>query len=365
MAGTHVRKVADGRFQAAKNKLWPIMSFVVPVRNEAPYIEKLLIQLLHQDFDAERFEVIVADGQSTDGTAEIVRRMLQRYANLRLIDNPKQWASAGRNVAIQAAAGEIVVVVDGHCDIATSYYLSELAEIFARTGADCVGRPQPLDVTGATSLQRAIAAARSSWLGHNPDSLIYSAREQFVRPQSVAVAYRRSVFETVGLFDENFDACEDVEFNHRLEKLGLRCYFSPRVGVQYHPRQTLGGLFYQMARYGRGRMRLLRKHPEYFTPACFLPALFCLGMILGPVLALVFPLFGLVYGGALSLYAFIVLVASGIIGFRKKDWRIFPWLPCVFPAIHLGAGAGILKELFFGWRRKRPASNPVLVSLQD
>jgi succinoglycan biosynthesis protein ExoA len=364
MAGTYVSRVADGRFQC-EDRPWPFMSFIVPVRNEAPYIEKLLIQLLHQNFDPERFEVIVADGQSTDETAEIVRRMLQRYPNLQLIDNPKQWASAGRNAAIQAAAGEIVIVVDGHCDISTSFYLSELAEIFARTRADCVGRPQPLDVAGATSLQRAIAAARSSWLGHNPDSFIYSAREQFVRPQSVAVAYRRSVFEKVGLFDEDFDACEDVEFNHRVEKRGLRCYFSPRVGVQYHPRQTLSGLFRQMARYGRGRMRLLRKHPEYFTAACFLPALFCLGMILGPVLALVFPPLGLVYGGVLSLYGLTILVASGIISFRKKDWRIFLWLPCVFPAIHLGAGAGILREFFFGWRRKRPTSIPVLVPLQD
>src|SRR5204863_2792068 len=100
-----------------------------------------------------------------------------------------------------------------------------------------------LDVRGATRLQRAIAAARASRLGHQPDSHIYSAAEGFVPPQSVAVAYRRSVFERVGLFDENFDACEDVELNHRVARAGLRCYFTPRVAVHYYPRSSLTCMF--------------------------------------------------------------------------------------------------------------------------
>src|SRR5207253_399201 len=100
-----------------------------------------------------------------------------------------------------------------HCELDNPHYLAELADAFTARGADCVGRPQPLEVAGAGRLQRAIAAARASRLGHHPDSHIWSDRAGFVPPQSVAVAYRREVFEVVGLFDERFDACEDVEFN--------------------------------------------------------------------------------------------------------------------------------------------------------
>ena len=150
-------------------------------------------------------------------------------AQVRLLENEGRLSSAGRNVAVRAARGEIVLLVDGHCRIDDPWHLAEAASAFARSGADCLGRPQSLDVTGATALQRAVAAARSSRLGHHPSSHIYSDREGFVPPQSVAVAYRRSVFETVGLFDEAFDACEDVEFNHRAARAGLRCYFTPRV----------------------------------------------------------------------------------------------------------------------------------------
>src|SRR5207302_8409198 len=135
-----------------------------------------------------------------------------------------------------------------------------------------VGRPQPLDVSRATPLQRAVATARASRLGHHPDSHIYSDREGFVPPQSVAVAYRREVFERVGLFDEAFDACEDVELNHRVARAGLRCFFTPRIQVRYQPRGTLAGLFRQMVRYGRGRVRLLRKHPDTFSLKSLAPA---------------------------------------------------------------------------------------------
>ena len=83
--------------------------------------------------------------------------------------------------------------------------------------------------------------------------------EGFVPPQSVAIAYRREVFDRIGLFDERFDACEDVEFNQRADEAGLTCFFTPRVAVHYHPRSTLSGLFRQMARYGRGRVRLARR----------------------------------------------------------------------------------------------------------
>ncbi|HKB40503.1 MAG TPA: glycosyltransferase, partial [Gemmataceae bacterium] len=198
----------------------PFVSVIVPVRNEAVFITKTLCQLLDQDYDPSRFEVIVADGESTDATADLVRALQARYPNLHLVSNPGRWSSAGRNAALEVSRGEIVVVVDGHCELENRRYLSDLVDAFERSGADCVGRPQPMDVSLATTLQRTIAAARSSRLGHHPESFIYSADEGFVRPQSVAVAYRREVFEAVGTFDERFDACEDVEFNHRVDRAG-------------------------------------------------------------------------------------------------------------------------------------------------
>jgi succinoglycan biosynthesis protein ExoA len=335
----------------------PFVSVIVPVRNEERFIEGTLRQLLRQHYDPERFEVLVADGESTDATPDVVRRLGEDHSNLRLLPNPGRFSSAGRNAALAAARGDLILIVDGHCDVNDPNHLRNLVEVFARTGAECVGRPQPLNVLRATALQRAIAVARSSRLGHNPSSFIYASEEKFVSPLSVAVAYRREVFELLGGFDDRFDACEDVEFNHRVEQAGMRCFFTPRVAVRYHPRSSLPGLFRQMARYGRGRVRLLRKHPATFSLACFLPALLLLGVVSGPLVAGLSPWLASLYAVFLGVYLVTLAGTSVFLSVKTRDLRLLPWLPPVFAAIHFGAGYGVLREAMAGRdsrRERRP-----------
>ncbi len=158
----------------------PFISVIVPVRNEEAFIESTLRQLLAQDYHADRFEILVADGCSTDRTREIVADLQTHFPQATLLDNPGRLSSAGRNVAVEASRGDLIVLVDGHCEIDNPHYLADIADAFSRSGADCLGRPQPLDVSQATPLQRAIAIARSSRLGHHPASHIYSGNEGFV-----------------------------------------------------------------------------------------------------------------------------------------------------------------------------------------
>ncbi|MBO0700629.1 MAG: glycosyltransferase, partial [Zavarzinella sp.] len=199
----------------------PRVSVIVPVRNEAGHIRDILLDLAGQEFPAADFEILVIDGRSDDRTRAVVREVQLSVPNLHLFDNPKRLASAARNVGVRHAAGEFVVIVDGHCRIRDPHYLSRLVEAFKISGADTLGRPQPLRADDSTPFQRAVAAARRSWLGHNPNSAIFSDIAGFVPADNVAVAYRRDVFDQVGLFDESFDACEDVEFNTRVRRAGL------------------------------------------------------------------------------------------------------------------------------------------------
>jgi succinoglycan biosynthesis protein ExoA len=329
------------------------ISVIVPVRNEARFIERTLTQLTAQNCDPERFEIIVVDGESTDGTPDLVTKFVERHQNVHLYTNPQQWGSAARNIAIRHARGDVVVLVDGHCELSDSQYLRKIADAFERSGADCVGRPQPLDIAGASALQRAIAAARASRLGHHPDSFVYSSAEGFVPAESVAVAYRRSVFDAVGGFDETFDACEDVEFNHRIDQAGLRCFFTPEVAVRYAPRDSLSGLFRQLVRYGRGRVRLWRKHPETFSLRSLVPLLFVVGLIVGLPMGLASSWLLVGYLAVVGIYATILLLGAAWIGARSGGGRLCLWLPAVFFTIHVASGTGMLLELPRppGWRR--------------
>ncbi len=110
----------------------PFISVIVPVRNEERFIGDTLDHLLVQRYDPRRFEVLVADGGSTDSTREIVAGYARRHPQVRLLKNEGRLSSAGRNVAVCASRGEIVLLVDGHCRLDDPWHLAEAASAFAR-----------------------------------------------------------------------------------------------------------------------------------------------------------------------------------------------------------------------------------------
>jgi succinoglycan biosynthesis protein ExoA len=323
----------------------------VPVCNEGRFIATTLRQLVKQDYPTESFEILVVDGQSTDNTAAVAEQLARQYDCIQLLSNPRRLSSAARNIGVRHARGDVILVVDGHCEIPSDQMLANLAKAFETSGADCVGRPQPLDVTGATTLERAIAAARSSRLGHHPESFIYSSQPQFVPAKSVAVAYRREVFERIGYFDERFDAHEDGEFNYRCDQAGLKCYFAPDVAVRYYPRGSISDLFRQMVRYGRGRIRFLRKHPSSLSLGTLLPGVLVVSVVFGVGLSPVSPWLALGYLGLLLLYASAVLTGAALTAVRARDLALLPWLPLILVAIHFGAGIGLVLEPVAIFRR--------------
>ena len=322
----------------------PSVTVIVPVRNEAQSIEETLRMLLSQDYPTNRYEVIVADGGSTDETVPIVRRLQGTYDNLKLVFNPSRISSAGRNTALRHMTGDFAVVVDGHCQVPDAQYLRHLVEAFETSQAVSLGRPLPLDAPHPTSFQQALSSARASRLGHNPDSDIFSDEAKFVAPQSTAVAYRRQVFQTVGLFDQAFDACEDVEFNQRVDDAKLTCYFTPQLKVVYHPRRSWAALFAQLARYGCGRARLAAKNPRSLTLPALVPPLWAIWLVVGAIGSMVSSIVMVAYLASIGLYLVAILFGAVWLA-RGKPWRVGVRIPAVFVGIHMGFAWGFLREI--------------------
>lgn len=334
----------------------PFVSVVIPVRNEELHIGAVLQQLEAQDYPADRFEVLVADGDSTDGT----RRVVEGFAAtarmpVRWLANPKRLSSAGRNVGALASRGEIIAFVDGHCQIPTRELLANVAKLMRETGAACLCRPQPLHVAGNTRFQDALARTRATIIGHGRDSTIFDMEsEGFVNPTSSGAVYRAEVFAAVGMYDESFDACEDVEFNHRVWKADLKSYSSPKVAVFYSPRQSLSALWKQLMRYGRGRYRFMRKHPDAVSTAQLVPAAF-LAWVVGLALASPFSSAALwILAGTLFIYGAVTLAFAIRLSFRY-GWHHLLISPAVYVCIHGGLGTGFWQEAFFG-RKPEPGS---------
>jgi succinoglycan biosynthesis protein ExoA len=326
---------------------YPIITIAMPVRNEGRFIKETLIQILGQDYPSDRFEVIVADGMSEDNTRQIVLEIIKNYPNVKLIENPGRLPSSGRNVGFRNGKGDIFLVIDGHCRIPTNYLLKDVANCFEKSGAQCLGRPQPFVIPKKSNIEKAIALARSSWLGHSSNSFIHADTEGFVNPISVGCAYRREVFEKIGFLDESFDACEDVEFNYRVEKAGFRTFFSPKIAIYYYPREALSGLWRQLIRYGMGRSNFMFKHPEAMNLDMFTPAIFVLGLLLGPLFFFIHRCFIWAYVSILWIYFIIVLFES--LRLSKGSRYVFTGkLISTFFVIHASLGVGILVGV---WKR--------------
>lgn len=331
-----------------ENNPLPFITVCMPVRNESRFITVTLKQLLDQEYPEDRFEIIVADGESDDGTQEIVAGLAESHPQVILKNNPKRLSSAGRNIGFKSGRGDIFLVVDGHCYIPTKQLFKNILHGFEKSGADCLCRPQPLDPPDITTFQKAVALARQSRIGHGADSLIYSDYEGVVSPVSHGAVYKRHVFEKIGYVDESFDACEDVEFNFRVEKAGLKSYMSPSIAIKYYPRESFKTLFRQMIRYGSGRFKLLKKHPETFSFFSMMPSFFIIGIILTPLSFLVNTILGFSALSIYILYILLLLIMSVSISINTNP-PLFPYISPIFYIIHAGLGLGF----FYGMIRKK------------
>jgi succinoglycan biosynthesis protein ExoA len=319
----------------------PIVSVVLPVRNEGRFIASVLQSLADQEFPREDFEVIVVDGQSTDDTVAVASTFADHFANFRIIENTRRLSSAARNLGYKSSTGEFILYVDGHCHIPSKRLIADMVEIFRRTGVDALCRPQPLTARPQTWFQQAVSLARSSPLGHALDSTIYGNQERVVPAASSGAMYRREVFEKIGEYDESFDACEDVEFNTRVDKAGLKAMISPALTVEYAARSSLRGLFRQLYRYGYGRCKLFRKHPSTLGVGTLIPVIFTLGLFFLPFAWLVSLKAGIILSVPYALYLVTDFAVSLSIA-RKHRFSLIFILPAIFFTIHFSFGIGFI-----------------------
>lgn len=312
----------------------PMVSVVIPVYNEERHIEACLASVLDQDYPAERYEVIVADGGSTDRTRAIVEAFAARHPNVRLIDNPGRLQAAGLNRAILASAGSVIARQDGHAEWDRNH-LQRCVDLLLSSGADNVGGRQ--DAVGEGDSGRAIACAMRSPFGVGGARFRYSEREEDM-PTVFLGTFRRSAFERVGLFDEAYPPHEDFELNHRIRAGGGRIVYSPAIRTRYHVRDGLAALARQYFRYGRGKVRVARAAPGVIRPYHLAaPVLVAAAAVAAP-LALTGRGRRLAEIGAAGYVASCVAasVPAGAGEPAAVRWRI----PATFMVMHLAWGAG-------------------------
>ena len=317
-----------------------MVTVVVPMRNEELYIAKCLRSIAEQDYPKDGLEVLVVDGLSDDRSREIVEEFRQEHPFIRLLDNPRRIIPAAMNIGIKEAEGEVIIRVDGHCRLAPDY-ISQCVRYLEERGAACVGGP--IESIGQTPMARTISLAMSSPFGVGDAYFRYSQKERYVDTLAFG-AYRRQVFDQIGLFNEALTRNEDYDLNYRLRQVGGKIFLTPAIKSFYYTRSTLGQLWAQYFWYGFWKVQMLRKHPRSVRVRQLVPPLFVLILLLSGALSAISSLAAWVFALVVASYLSLSLAFSFSIAARK-GWRYLPILPVIFACLHLSWGLGFLYSL--------------------
>jgi cellulose synthase/poly-beta-1,6-N-acetylglucosamine synthase-like glycosyltransferase len=335
----------------------PLISIVIPVRNEAGFIERCLESVYAQDLGGLECEVIAADGMSDDGTSEKLKTLKSRYPNLKILENPKRTVSSGVNLGIRESKGDVIVRLDAHAEYGADY-VKNCLEALERTGAGNVGGPAIPLPGGGTDMARAIVLAHYSPFGLGGGSFRKTGAEGFAETLWPG-CFLREALEKSGLYDERLTRTEDIELNARIRKAGYRVYLSSRIRAFYYCRPNLKELWRQRWLDGIGVVQTLAVNPGAPRPRHFVPLAFVSSMILLAALSIPLTPFRWMLAAEAGLYlgAMAWFTLGGLTSLRAarerererggadvKTWNpgLLRLLPPAFAALHFSYGLGSL-----------------------
>lgn len=310
------------------------------VLNEADFIDEVLGDLLDQDYEGD-YEVIVADGGSTDETREKLADWAQRDGRLVVIENPQKRQTFGLNLAAARAQGSILIRADGHTSFAKDYVRKSVDALEETRGA--VGGP--MRPRGRNPFGRAVAAAMNSPLTMGPGRFHHASEREEVDTVYLGAFSTNDYVELGGFRAFPSGSSEDADFYFRWRESGRKVLVDPEIRSIYTPRDTPASLLAQYFRYGLGKAEMwwVNGRPPSWRPIA--PLLFVIALLTSVVLAL----FGVWVVLAAVLLPWIATLLW--VGVRSGEPALSVALAAAI--MHLAYGWGMLVGLVSGRSRSR------------
>ena len=336
-----------------------VVSIIVPMKNEEPYIGKCLETILANDFPLDQCEILVIDGRSTDRSRMIVEEKATQYPMIHLLDNAEGIPPTAMNLGIRAAKGQYILRMDGHSEYPLNYIRTCLEEL-QRTGADNVGGVLITKPGSDSLVARAIALMTQHPVGVGNAAYRIGLGDRFVDTVPFG-AFRKSLFEKIGYYCEDLARNQDYELNARIRKSGGKIYLSSKIRIPYYNVPDLARFMRQAYGNGRWMVPSWLGAPESFSWRHGAPLAFVSCLLGGLLLSPFSELFRILLLGMVAIYLLIVLAASLQISWRHGLVFLFV-LPGLFVSYHLCYGAatliGFLRYPFARKVSKRVVSLP-------
>lgn len=322
----------------------PFVSVIVPCRDEGRFIGKCLDSIIAQDYPRDKFEVLVIDGMSEDGTRKIVKEYNEQFPFVNLLDNCKRITSSALNKGIKAAKGDIIMIMGSHSTYEKNY-MSQCVSYLTNGDADNVGGVCKILPQNSSLVAKSIAYALSSSFGVGNAYYRTGTKKQKYVDTVFGGCYKKNIFDKIGFFDEDLLRTQDSEFNARLIKNGGKILLVPEIISYYYARKSLGELWMMNLQYGYSKPLAVKKVGGIYTLRQLTPPLFVGSLFISLIFSPFFKLCLWYFIFVLSFYTFANLGVSLKIALRR-NLRCFFILPLVFYTIHFGWGIGCLKGIW-------------------
>lgn len=249
-----------------------VASVVVPSLNGAHLLPECLDSLVAQSYP--NLEVIVADGASSDSTADLVAK---RYPSIRLLRLRRNAGFSGNvNAGLRAARGDVLCLLNNDARADREWVATCVETLLQHPDLGSVASKvlfeDGVTINSAGDVFCRDGTARQRGNGQ-ADGPAWNAPLPVFGAMGGAAAYRRSMLADVGLFDEHFFAyLEDVDLAFRAHLRGWSCLYQPLARVNHRGSATGGGplaSFYN----GRNLIRLLAKDLPTALAARMFPAI--------------------------------------------------------------------------------------------
>lgn len=312
------------------------VAIVIPCRNEERYIGRCLDSIASVDYDKSLLQVFVCDGISTDRTQDIIREYELEYPFIRLLVNEKQTTPYALNLGIRASTADIVIILGAHAELHSAYVKNCLSAFEVDPQIGCVGGIIENVMEDETST--IISNAMSSPFGVGNAHFRTGGKEGYVDTVAFG-AYKREVFEKIGLFDEELARNQDDEYNFRLLKAGYRIFLDKKIRSKYYVRAAYGKLYKQYRQYGYWKVYVNKKHRTVTTVRQLVPLFFVLFLTLGLLISLLS-----VYLFAAWALVLLLYLAGGVAAAARVSQTAghIPKIVYTFFILHWSYGYGYL-----------------------
>lgn len=317
----------------------PKISAIIPSRNERNYIVKCLESVLQSDYPKDLIEVLVIDGISSDGTVELIDSYAHMYPFIRRIDNPKKILASAWNIGVLSADGDIVFAMNAHATIEADYFMGGV-QFLLNNNCDAVGPAVITHPQHDSEFGRAISIAMCNKFGVGNSKFRIGVDTPTLVDTIHMGAYKREVFEKIGMFNEKLLRSQDIDFHKRMTKGGLRIYLNPSIKIHYYTRSKANGFVKYAFLNGYWVTKPLAVGVAIASIRHLVPAFFVLSLMIFGLGSISFDLLKFPFYMVCISYIIIALAVSIIESIKNKNILMFVYLPIVFVTYHILYGIG-------------------------